>query len=900
MSRVVFYLRYAWRNLRRSARWTIFAVFCIGAGVATVVALRSLGLAIGDSLVDNVRVNLHGDIRASTVQLDNPMQALNFGDSGDDQVFSPSALAAITAQVDAAGGTYSLYKRVAGFQLTRVDAVTVGRPQFVSLYLIDPATFPPNDQIRAQDPSGVLLADLFTGTGHEVVISRNLADQQGIHVGDTVRLSNTEEQYIVRGIVATDIEAGMTNLVASFFGFAYGPLSEAETLQTDTQPNVISIRLPDGTREEEIRDFATGLYSYVNGGNVDSAPQAMERNAIIGDYIGRFILIMSLGALLIGGVGIINTMLVMVGRRSNEIAALKTFGLKGGQVFWLFMSEAFLLGVLGSIVGCVMGVLLSVIVNQYGEAFLQQGLRWRLYPEALGYGMALGMVVTLVFGILPILTANKVRPAAILRPNETNIPRAGVFHSLIAIAMVVIVIGGISGAIIGDIPMGRSGQVMSGIPIGMIGVGVTLLILGVIVVLFWLIVWLVSKFPAFGIVDLRLALRNMTARRLRTATTLMAITAGMFALSAITFVGVGTREILQFQLSQTLGGNVLVFPVASLVSPTIANNMLDAALDNIDGIEYRTRLFTTMGVLESVDGVTPEFELPFDIEAQDLPRNPQRMFSSLQLTARVSDNPAFQDNVIEGRGLTPEDNGQRVIILPSDFGQQFSNISAHVGSVLGIRVGSTRYDFTVVGIMQAAGTIGFGQYIIPPNTIPDSTGMRDIGLTIVQTAPDKLNEVLLDLSAVPLVFTLDITFIDSFLSRLIQQFSALPTVVGLLSLLAAAVTMANTVSLATLERRRQIGILKAVGLKGRRVLTIMLIENTVIGLLGGLLGIGVSALGVAIMTSAGIGQSIPVPRDAAPLAIALIIASVAIAWISTFLSSGVATRERVANVLRYE
>ncbi|CAG1772008.1 partial ABC transporter permease YtrF, partial [uncultured bacterium] len=135
---------------------------------------------------------------------------------------------------------------------------------------------------------------------------------------------------------------------------------------------------------------------------------------------------------------------------------------------------------------------------------------------------------------------------------------------------------------------------------------------------------------------------------------------------------------------------------------------------------------------------------------------------------------------------------------------------------------------------------------------------------------------------------------------LINQFSAIPTLVGLLSLLAAAVAMANTVSLATLERRRQIGVLKAVGLKGRRILWIMLLENTLIGLLGGLLGIGLSALGVAVMTALGQGMAIPIPRDAAPVAVALVIASVVIAWVSTFLSARPAVSERVTSVLRYE
>src|SRR5690349_6852637 len=67
MKRILFYLRYAAQNLRNSGRWTMFAVLCVAAGVATVVALRSLGLAIGDSLLSNLRDVNHGDVSASTV-----------------------------------------------------------------------------------------------------------------------------------------------------------------------------------------------------------------------------------------------------------------------------------------------------------------------------------------------------------------------------------------------------------------------------------------------------------------------------------------------------------------------------------------------------------------------------------------------------------------------------------------------------------------------------------------------------------------------------------------------------------------------------------------------------------------------------------------------------------------
>jgi putative ABC transport system permease protein len=152
----------------------------------------------------------------------------------------------------------------------------------------------------------------------------------------------------------------------------------------------------------------------------------------------------------------------------------------------------------------------------------------------------------------------------------------------------------------------------------------------------------------------------------------------------------------------------------------------------------------------------------------------------------------------------------------------------------------------------------------------------------------------------PLVFSIDISFIDNFLGRLIDQMSAIPILVGLLSLGAAAVIMANTVALATLERRRQIGILKAVGLKGGRVLRVMLLENTIIGLLGSLLGLGLSALGVWLMAQLSAQLALIVPTDAMPVAALLLFVAILIAWIATVLSARAVVGERVTSVLRYE
>jgi ABC-type antimicrobial peptide transport system permease subunit len=295
-------------------------------------------------------------------------------------------------------------------------------------------------------------------------------------------------------------------------------------------------------------------------------------------------------------------------------------------------------------------------------------------------------------------------------------------------------------------------------------------------------------------------------------------------------------------------------------------------------------------LLFEVDGETPINDEPFAmLEDEDAP--PRQVFG---VTLLVRDSTHPQPNgVLRGRDLTPDDRGKQVVVVAEDWA---ATQGVDVGSTLKLQMEGALQTFEVVGISPTSGRVAFGKLFIPPG-LTSGSGFQ---FNILQVAPEYLNEVLLRLSENPLVFAVDITFIDGLLKRLIDQFAAIPTVVGLLSLLAAAVAMANTVSLQTLERRRQIGVLKAVGLKGRRVLLVMLLENTLIGLLGGLIGIGVSALLVAIMTSFGAGDAIAIPRDAAPVAIALVLASVLIAWTATFLSARVVIRERVANVLRYE
>ena len=906
MQRLRFYVMYALRNIQRGGRWTTLAILCITAGVATVVALRSLGLAVGDTLTNNVRIEIKGDLL-----IRNDAIFGGFG-SNDPNAFSPDELATLLAWAEAAGAQVSAYMSGRNMQLTPIDASQFGRPSFIGSNFIDPQTYPPTHTIRALDPPDAPLASLFTG-GNDVVISDNLASASELAVGDSVRVSGTDETFTVRGIVSVAEESSVTNFLNAFFGFAYFDLANAQVaINAEFAPNRLGVLFPAGVSDEQLAAYSAEVEALLPGAQTTVIADFLERYEVISQYLGDFVVVMGLGALLIGGVGIMNTMLVLVRRRTAEIAAVKTFGLQGRQVAALFLTEGLLLGLLGSLLGMLVGIGLSVIVNQYGSVALRQPLIWQVYPEALVFGFVLGIIVTAIFGVAPVLTAVQVRPSIILRPNENHLVTLGLLQSIALLVFVILSLGLITGHIVrpsfeltaqrlaeraeapesndefgaprrfaadsaSDEPPAES--IPSPYLVGVLGVSVVFVVFAVMIGLLWLIVFVIGKLPTLGIVTARLALRNLSTNRLRTAVTLLALSAGMMALSSIAFVGEGTRELLNLQLSRSFGGNVLVFAFPGLPQSLVSNGINNALADV--PVEYRT---------------TIEF---YEAEPRLLNGEPIVDASPVDFSSWDSDKPDIysgQPPVRDGRMFTPADRGAPLVVLPATSADQ---LGIQVGDRITLDIADDR-ELEVLGITAAADGFGFGgdSGLIPPDVLPGSASSSFMMYSF-QIPSEALNQALAELSALIFALAVDVQFIDGLIGRLIDQFAAIPTIVGILSLFAAAVIMANTVALSTLERRRQIGILKAIGLKSRRVLSVMFIESSLIGLLSAVIGIGLSAAVITGLGASG-GIVIPLPTDARLVAVGLLVAAVLIGWTATFLSARVALRERVMNVLRYD
>ena len=195
------------------------------------------------------------------------------------------------------------------------------------------------------------------------------------------------------------------------------------------------------------------------------------------------------------------------------------------------------------------------------------------------------------------------------------------------------------------------------------------------------------------------------------------------------------------------------------------------------------------------------------------------------------------------------------------------------------------------GLIDFRSTYG----IVPERFVPVSA--KPIPSIYILTVEERyLATVMDELAVLPGIFMVETRQFNVYTERFSETFVPLPMIVAGLALFASSVIIANTVALAVLERRRQIGIMKAVGLQTEHVFGLLLLENGLVGLAGGLLGV---FLGAGIVVGGGLlGEGLSnLPVEALAL---LVFLALGITLAATWLAAWGAASQRPLNVLRYE
>lgn len=459
MERLWFYITHSWNDLRVGGKRTLFALLCIAAGVAAVVSLQTLGAMIEHSLTTNLQELNRGDIRVfppgpgpgrkarADVRVDSRYLATT---GAANTVFTESGFLAIeqaTLQYDPdAEVSYRFFSPNDPIAGTFLETEQGSRTIFPIIIEADYSIYRDTLTVDGQKVGDVIESPT------DIVISDNAAEDYGLSVGDRVQLNGADEMFTVRGIVDREVEAFTENFFfVTLFGFYYADSSVREVFNFESGSDIfaaeIFINLSDPS-PGQVSSISQNLERRFPFISVSTTSDIRERNSQLTGAVNDLVLLMGVVSLLIGGVGIVNTMFVIVTRRTTEIAVLKTIGLKARQVTLLFLVESIILGVVGSLIGCVLGLALAALLENF-EVWFGTRLDWVFSYEAVLRGFILGVVVTAIFGFLPTLVAGQVRPGNVLRPSTTRLPNLGILQTLVALSVIFTALGVIVWSILG-------------------------------------------------------------------------------------------------------------------------------------------------------------------------------------------------------------------------------------------------------------------------------------------------------------------------------------------------------------------------------------------------------------------------------------------------------------------
>ncbi len=120
-------------------------------------------------------------------------------------------------------------------------------------------------------------------------------------------------------------------------------------------------------------------------------------------------------ALIVAGVGISNTMFASIMERTKEIGVMKAIGATNYNVMEIFLVESSLLGLIGGVIGCTIGFILSQIITALAENFLPVPFETVVTIEMIAMSLLFSTIVGIISGLWPARKAAKMQPVDALR-----------------------------------------------------------------------------------------------------------------------------------------------------------------------------------------------------------------------------------------------------------------------------------------------------------------------------------------------------------------------------------------------------------------------------------------------------------------------------------------------------
>jgi putative ABC transport system permease protein len=676
----------------------------------------------------------------------------------------------------------------------------------------------------------------------EVVINRGAAEDAGLEVGDTatVQVPAAVEATVV-GIATFGEEDGLGDTTYAAF-----TLEAAQRYVTggDDRISSVLVKADDGVSQDELVERIAPIVP--DGAEALTGAELTEDRIddINGEFLGmlRTFLTMFAGiALLVATFSIYNTFSIIVAQRTREMALLRAVGAGRRQVLTAIVVEAVVVGVLASVSGVVAGIgvagLLKAMFDAFGFALPTGGLA--VTGGAVVAALVTGLLATLVAAIAPAVRASRVAPLAALR--DAAVDRSGSSRARAIVGSAIVALG--VAATVASTTMDGDSVVM------LAGLGAVAVLAGVVVV-GPVVARPLSAVLGLPLARLRrgiggtLARRNAMRNPRRTSATASALLVGVGVVVVFTVFAASVKTYLSETIDRTFGADL----VAS--APPFGGGGIDPATA------------PAVAELPEVDGAVGLGAGAATVDGDDrgvVYAEPAGLEAVLDLDVTDGDLAGLGDDQIAVAASTAEDEGWSL------------------GDALPVRFVDGSEDTFTVGALYDETSIAGGVVMTRDAWAPHALQEMDTAVFVsladgvdLDAGKAAVSEVV-DRLGGP-----DVEDRDEYAAT---QTAGLDMMLGViyallaLAIIIALMGIANTLSLSIHERRRELGVLRAVGQTRRQLRTMVRDESVLIAVLG---TVGGMALGVflgwalvqAAATSAGVGVfTAPVVRLAVILAV---------------------------------
>ncbi len=380
----------AWRDSRRNRSRLFLFMSSIVLGIAALVAINSFG--------DNMQRDINGEAK-KLLGADLVLEAR--------QPLPDSVLAFLDSMSTAAASEVSfasmvLFPENGGSRLVQVRAIQGGFP-----FYGDIETTPANGRKALNQKQNAL-------------VDHTLLLQYNARPGDSIQVGN-QTFYISSSVDKVPGQAGISTSIAPPVFIPMQQLDATGLLQKGSRINYKAYyKFDDKTDVDALLKEVIEPRLKKDEVQYDTVA---ERKQEIGDTyrnLTGFLNLVAFVALLLGCLGVASSVHIYIKDKIISVAILRCLGGKGKQGLGIYLIQIACMGLIGSVVGALLGTLIQFYLPQLFAEFLPVAVDAAVSWEAIAQGILLGMTVSILFALLPLLSIRKISPLTVLRASQEN------------------------------------------------------------------------------------------------------------------------------------------------------------------------------------------------------------------------------------------------------------------------------------------------------------------------------------------------------------------------------------------------------------------------------------------------------------------------------------------------